>query len=87
LSVRWSGIVRGFLEGSVACRSRVWLPRCRTIWFTDGREAAGLGIDELDNYSRIFASREYPPGRLLAYRSIGERLSLMLEGGRESTGI
>jgi hypothetical protein len=46
------------------------------IWFTDGQEAAGLGIDELDNYSRIFASREYPPARLLAYRSIGERLRL-----------
>lgn len=50
------------------------------IWFTDGREAAGLGIDELDNYSRIFASAEYPPERLLAYRSIGERLSLTARG-------
>jgi imidazolonepropionase-like amidohydrolase len=50
------------------------------IWFTDGREAARLGIDQLDNYSRIFASREYPPERLLAYRSIGERLSLTARG-------
>jgi Amidohydrolase family len=50
------------------------------VWFTDGQEAADLGIDELDNYSRIFASREYPPGRLLAYRSIGERLSLTARG-------
>jgi imidazolonepropionase-like amidohydrolase len=50
------------------------------IWFTDGHEAAALGIDELDNYSRIFASREYPPERLLAYRSIGERLSLTARG-------
>jgi hypothetical protein len=50
------------------------------IWFTDGREAAVLGIDELDNYSRIFASRDYPPERLLAYRSIGERLNLTARG-------
>jgi Amidohydrolase family len=50
------------------------------IWFTDGREAAGLGIDQLDNYSRIFASREYPTERLLTYRSIGERLSLTARG-------
>jgi imidazolonepropionase-like amidohydrolase len=50
------------------------------IWFTDGREAAELGIDELDNYSRIFVSREYPTARLLSYRSIAERLSLTARG-------
>jgi len=30
LSVRWSGTVSGFLEGSLAWRSRTWLPRFRT---------------------------------------------------------
>jgi Amidohydrolase family len=50
------------------------------IWYTDGREAAELGIDQLDNSSRIFASREYPKGRLLSYRSIAERLGLLARG-------
>ncbi|MGH6953501.1 MAG: amidohydrolase family protein [Alphaproteobacteria bacterium] len=50
------------------------------IWYTDGREAAEIGIDQLDNSSRIFASREYPKERLLAYRSIPERLGLLARG-------
>jgi hypothetical protein len=50
------------------------------LWGTDGLEAAALGIDQLDNYSRIFASREYPKARLLAYRSVAERLSLLARG-------
>jgi hypothetical protein len=51
------------------------------IWFTDDREAASLRIDQLDNYSRIAASGEYPPEGRLAYQSKGERLSLTA-GGR-----
>src|SRR5262249_48544825 len=50
------------------------------IWSTDGRGAAEIGIDQLDNSSRIFASREYPKARLLAYRSIAERLGLLARG-------
>ena len=50
------------------------------IWYTDGREAAEIGIDQLDNSSRIFASREYPKARLLSYRSIAERLGLLARG-------
>jgi hypothetical protein len=50
------------------------------IWSTDGREAAEIGIDQLDNSSRIFASREYPKARLLSYRTIAERLGLLARG-------
>jgi hypothetical protein len=45
-------------------------------WALDGREAAECGIDELDNSSRVFASREYPAERLLHYTSIPDRLAL-----------
>lgn len=45
-------------------------------WALDGREAAECGIDELDNSSRVFASREYPAERLLRYTSIPDRLAL-----------
>lgn len=45
-------------------------------WALDGREAAECGIDQLDNSSRVFASREYPAESLLRYSSIPDRLAL-----------
>jgi hypothetical protein len=53
-------------------------------WALDGREAAECGIDELDNSSRVFASREYPAEALLNYTSIADRLAL---SGRAWTAI
>jgi hypothetical protein len=50
------------------------------LWATDGRQAAEIGIDQLDNNARVFASREYPPERLLCYASISERLGLLARG-------
>jgi hypothetical protein len=50
------------------------------VWATDGLQAARLGIDQLDNSSRIFDSREYPAERLLTYRTVAERLSLLGRG-------
>jgi hypothetical protein len=50
------------------------------IWSTDAREAAEMGIDQLDNSSRILASREYPKERLLSYRTIAQRLGLLARG-------
>jgi Amidohydrolase family len=47
------------------------------IWHTDAGEAAALGIDQLDNTSRIAASREYSGDRLLRYRSVSERLTIL----------
>ena len=47
------------------------------IWHTDAEQAAKIGIDQLDNTSRIFASRDYPKERLLSYRSVPERLALL----------
>lgn len=49
-------------------------------WELDGAEAAGLGIDEVHNSSRVFSSKEYPRERLLAYTSIAERLALSGRG-------
>jgi hypothetical protein len=49
-------------------------------WAVDGKEAADLGIDELHNSSRVFISRAYPKDRLLAYKSISDRLALSGRG-------
>lgn len=46
------------------------------VWAVSGAEAARLGIDELHNSSRVFVSRDYPRSRLIAYRSIAERLAI-----------
>lgn len=56
---------------------------CRVLaqtWELDGEEAAGLGIDELHNSSRVFHSDQYPKERLLAYRNIADRLALSGRG-------
>jgi imidazolonepropionase-like amidohydrolase len=52
------------------------IPVTGQIWALDGEEAATLGIDQLDNPSRVFASAAYPRERLLAYDSIAQRLAL-----------
>jgi hypothetical protein len=53
------------------------LPVAGQLWATDGFEAARLGVDQLDNNSRIFVSRDWPAERLGTFRSQAERLSKM----------
>jgi imidazolonepropionase-like amidohydrolase len=55
-------------------------PVIAQTWLLDGAEAAGLGIDELHNSSRVFHSAAYPRERLLAYGSIADRLALSGRG-------
>jgi hypothetical protein len=55
-------------------------PVAGQLWATDAATAAAIGVDQLDNNSRIFASRVWPDERLLAYRTMPERLA-MLAGG------
>jgi len=51
-------------------------PLVGQIWFTDAREASELGIDEIDNSARVYASREYPRERMLSYKSLPDRLGI-----------
>jgi len=68
------------LRPIVAVAHEYGRPVVGQIWFTDARQAAEIGIDELDNTSRIFASRAYPPERLTSYRTVPERLALFSRG-------
>jgi hypothetical protein len=52
-------------------------PVAGQIWWTDAAEAAAIGIDQLDNTSRIVASTEYRGDRLFSYRSVSERMTLL----------
>jgi len=47
------------------------------LWHTDAAEAAEIGIDELDNTSRILASTTYQGDRLFDYRSVSERMGIL----------
>ncbi len=46
-------------------------------WQTDGAECAELGVDQLDNTSRIFASRAYPAEELTRPCPVPDRLALL----------
>lgn len=61
----------------VAAAHRRDRPVVGQLWRTDAGEAAAIGIDQLDNTSRIAASREYHGERLFTYRSVSERLSIV----------
>jgi imidazolonepropionase-like amidohydrolase len=70
-------ITPDLLEPIVAVANEHDLPVAGQLWATDGEEAARLGVDQVDNNSRIFVSRDWPAGRLGAFRSMAERLSNM----------
>jgi cytosine/adenosine deaminase-related metal-dependent hydrolase len=73
-------ITPDLLEPVVLAAHEFGRPVVGQVWATDGAQAARIGIDQLDNTSRIFASREYPTERLLAYRTVAERLALLGRG-------
>jgi propanediol dehydratase large subunit len=57
-------------EGTVKAAHLRDRPVVGQLWRTDGAEAAAIGIDELDNTSRIARSLDYDGERLFAYRSV-----------------
>jgi hypothetical protein len=59
-------ITPGILGAVVEIAHEFGRPVVGQIWFTDGRDAASLRSDQLDNDSRILASGEYPPEWRLA---------------------
>jgi len=50
------------------------------LWRVDAAEAARIGIDQLDNTSRIFASRELPEAELGKSRPVAERIAVWRRG-------
>ena len=47
------------------------------LWYPDGRECAELGVDQLDNTSRIVASTVLPSEALVRPAAVPERLALL----------
>jgi hypothetical protein len=50
------------------------------LWRVDAAEAARVGIDQLDNTSRVFASREVPEEEFARPRPVGERIAVWRRG-------
>ncbi len=70
-------ITAGLLLPIVEVAHEHGLPVAGQLWMTDAGQAARLGVDQLDNNSQIFVSREWPADRLGTFRSQAERLSNM----------
>jgi imidazolonepropionase-like amidohydrolase len=69
------GVTGSFISAIVNEAHSAGLPVVGQVWAADGIEASRAGIDQLDNSSRVFASRTVSSAEMLAYGSVGERLA------------
>jgi hypothetical protein len=69
------GATRSLIAAIVQEAHSAGLPVVGQVWAANGIEAAEAGIDQLDNSSRVFASRTVSRAEMLAYSSIGQRLA------------
>jgi len=69
------GAPQSFISAIVNEAHAAGLPVVGQVWAADGIEASLAGIDQLDNSSRVFASRTVSQEEMLAYKSVGERLA------------
>lgn len=53
------------------------VPVTGQIWSSDARDAAAVGMDGLDNTSRIPESSKHPEETLFAHRSVSQRIALL----------
>ena len=69
------GVTRDFISAIVNEAHATGLPVVGQVWAADGIDASQAGIDQLDNSSRVFASKIVSRAELLSYSSVGERLA------------
>ena len=69
------GMTPDFIAAVVHEAHSASLPVVGQVWAIDGIEASHAGIDQLDNSSRVIASRTVSTAEMLAYSSVSERLA------------
>jgi hypothetical protein len=69
------GVTRSFIAAIVNEAHAAGIPVVGQVWAANGIEASEAGIDQLDNSSRVFASRTVSRAEMLAYSSVGQRLA------------
>lgn len=72
-------VTRPILAAIVETAHEFGVPVTGQIWSADARDAASVGMDGLDNTSRIPESRVFPPERLFARHSVSGRLATLAE--------
>src|SRR6185437_11998190 len=69
------GVTHRFISAIVSEAHAAGLPVVGQVWAADGIDASQAGIDQLDNSSRVFASKTVSRAELLSYSSVSERLA------------
>lgn len=70
-------ITRPILASIVETAHEEGVPVTGQIWSSDARDAAAVGMDGLDNTSRIPESAKHPKDTLFAHRSVSQRIALL----------
>ena len=70
-------ITRPILEAIVETAHELGIPVTGQLWTVDARDAAAVGMDGLENTSRIPESDAYPPDRILGHHPISVRLGML----------
>ena len=70
-------VTRPILAAIVETAHEEGVPVTGQIWSADARDAAAVGMDGLDNTSRIPESTKHPEHTLFEHRSVSERIALL----------
>ncbi len=70
-------VTRPILAAIVESAHEEGVPVTGQIWSADARDAAAVGMDGLDNTSRIPESAKHPERTLFEHRSVSERIALL----------
>ena len=71
------GVTTDILRPIVDAAHERGRPVVGQLWYPDGRECAELGVDQLDNTSRIVASTALPSETLIRPGAVPDRLALL----------
>lgn len=72
-------VTRPILAAIVETAHELGVPVTGQIWSADARDAAAVGMDGLDNTSRIPEDRRFGPERLFARHSVSGRLAVLAQ--------
>lgn len=70
-------VTRATLAAIVETAHDLGVPVSGQIWASDARDAAALGMDGLENTSRIPESDEFPLARIMSYHSVSSRIAIL----------
>ncbi|GIW09709.1 MAG: amidohydrolase [Dehalococcoidia bacterium] len=70
-------VTRPVLAAIVETAHALGVPVTGQLWTCSARDAIAVGMDGLENTTRIPESAAFPPARLFSYRSVSQRLAIL----------